>query len=228
MHPSFIIILLPFTSLGILFFLLLLLFLFRLFMLCFLFLCWLAVLLFLFKRLFFGIALLFLNFALFIFSLDFHWLFSLFAFFVVPQRFLLGLVTFFFFFLFSCISFFYIFSFLTLLSLCIFAFRPSRFAFIWSLVERLLSMGFARYVTYTSPILKHLFVLSAQLDVEAPGQDLAVVAVADEVDGVDLHLQHHLEGAWVVVLDFDEAELWEGLLHILLSGVEVAFDEISR
>ena len=95
-------------------------------------------------------------------------------------------------------------------------------------MEGLLAMIFARHISNTCPILDNLLVLAAELDVEAAGEDLAVVAVADEVDGVDLHLQHHLEGARVVVLDFDEAELWEGLLHILLSGVEVALDEISR
>lgn len=70
--------------------------------------------------------------------------------------------------------------------------------------------------------------LSTHFDKESPVQDFLVEASPDEIDGIDPHVENDLERAWVVVLNFDEVELRECLLHIILSGVEIAFNEIQR
>lgn len=43
-------------------------------------------------------------------------------------------------------------------------------------------------VSHTGPIFKHFLVLPSQFDVKPAGEDLAVVAVSDEVDSIDFHL----------------------------------------
>lgn len=82
-------------------------------------------------------------------------------------------------------------------------------------------------VADAGPILDYFLVLATQLDIEASRQDLAVVAGADEVDGIDFHFEDHFKGSGVVVLDLNKVELGEGLLDILLGGIEVTLDEVE-
>ena len=82
-------------------------------------------------------------------------------------------------------------------------------------------------VADAGPVLDYFLVLATQLDIEASREDLAVVAGADEVDGIDFHFEDHFKGAGVVVLDLDKVELGEGLLDILLGGIEVTLDEVE-
>lgn len=82
-------------------------------------------------------------------------------------------------------------------------------------------------VADAGPILDYFLVLATQLDIEASREDLAVVAGADEVDGIDFHFEDHFKGSGVVVLDLNKVELGEGLLDILLGGIEVTLDEVE-
>ena len=45
----------------------------------------------------------------------------------------------------------------------------------------------SRNIAYASPVLHDFFMLATKLDEEAPGEDFPIIAVADEVDGVNLH-----------------------------------------
>lgn len=55
-----------------------------------------------------------------------------------------------------------------------------------------------------------------------------VAALLHEVDGIDAKWQHNLEASGMVVLDLEEGELWKCSSDIILSGLEVALDEVER
>jgi hypothetical protein len=83
------------------------------------------------------------------------------------------------------------------------------------------------YVTDTGPILHSLFVLSAHLNVETSVQNFLIIALSDEVNSVDFHLEDNFKGSRVVVFDLDEFKVREGLLDVLLCGVKIALDEVE-
>ena len=98
----------------------------------------------------------------------------------------------------------------------------------WSLFELF------GHVANCCPVLSSLALLPAHFDEEPASEDLFVSTIADEVDGVDFGLEDDLERSGVVLLDlsgmgryFDELVVGEGLLDVLLDGIEVALDEVE-
>jgi hypothetical protein len=70
--------------------------------------------------------------------------------------------------------------------------------------------------------------LSAHFDKKSSGQNLAVMTVADEVNGINPGFKYDFERSRVVLLNFKEGEFRKSFFNILLNGVEIALDEIER
>ena len=84
-----------------------------------------------------------------------------------------------------------------------------------------------RGVSDARPVLHNFFVLPTKFDEESSSQDFPVVAISNEVDGIDFHFKDNFEGAGIIVFNFDELELRECLLDILLSGIEIALNQVE-
>lgn len=86
---------------------------------------------------------------------------------------------------------------------------------------------FPGHVTHASPILHNFFMLSPHLDKEPAIEYFAVEAISDKINSINFHLEHNLKRSRVIVLNLDELKLGESFLHILLSGIEVALNEVE-
>ena len=83
-------------------------------------------------------------------------------------------------------------------------------------------------VANASPVFNYFLCLPAQLDKESTCENFSIVAISNEVYRIDFHVEDDLERSRVVVFDFEEFVLGKSFFHILLSGIEVAFNEVKR
>ena len=93
--------------------------------------------------------------------------------------------------------------------------------FLWRLFERLGNISHSR------PIFNVLSLLSSHFNEKSSGKYFFIEAIPDEIDGVDPCLEYDFERSWIVFFDFDECEVTESFLNVLLDSSKVAFDQVQ-
>ena len=115
-------------------------------------------------------------------------------------------------------------TFLTLL--CFFMFFLMWFMIFFVRVL-LLVIEFFRHIPNASPILYNFFVLPTKFYKKSSSQYFSVVTISNEVYGVDFHFKDNFKGSRIIIFNFDELELRECFLNILLSSIEITFNQVE-
>jgi hypothetical protein len=99
--------------------------------------------------------------------------------------------------------------------------------FILIVVGFVWSSELSWHVSDTGPVFDNLPELSSHFDEESSVENLLVVMVSDEVDGIDSHLKDNFERSWVVIFNFDEIEFGESFSDVVFCGIEITLDQVE-